>query len=598
MGQKSGQGAEDRVPPAVDGISVNCCVKPQCRNFRVPAVNFRNDPCYTISGMKNDGQSIKCRECGSFYAIKSNLAISEEIERLNRREIRSNVYRQDGDCCHNVQCPNFGLLVVDFPPLYRRIGNTPAGNQRFQCKSCGKRFTQGSKKRKSHPQNKSHLNDALFKFIVNKGVGRRVSEIMDLSPPTSIRKVDMFYERSIAFLHERESRLPDMKLGRLRLATDRQDYNVNWTVRKDKRNVILTAIGTADLASGYVFGMDVNYDSRIDLECLEASNEFTNDLSLKPFNRCHARLWTSPDYLQGVKAHHEYIKRVDALLSTYENQSLPLPLTHAGLTYALDQMSDEQGLDVNEQSSITRLPQQGAQVHLEYTMYAHFQRLYHLIGHAWQLRFYVDQEAGINRAVNVAFGDRVVTGDCHALYIKINKELTVDERRALVRLTSKTAERMIKDGFLSSEREAYECMMYESLQTPIRFKGRSEQWYSVPIHRINECEKHVAFISNDQLLSEEDKVNIMLDASLHPIDTFFMSVRRRLSALERPIHSQSNTGRVWTGYSPYNPAVIEKQIQIMRLYYNYCLPGKDGRTPAERLGLAKGPVEIRKILYP
>lgn len=90
----------------------------------------------------------------------------------------------------------------------------------------------------------------------------------------------------------------------------------------------------------------------------------------------------------------------------------------------------------------------------------------------------------------------------------------------------------------------------------------------------------------------------MLDASLHPIDTFFMSVRRRLSALERPIHSQSNIGRVWTGYSPYNPAVIEKQVQIMRLYYNYCLPGKDGRTPAERLGLAKGAVEIRKILYP
>lgn len=598
MGQKSGQGAEDRVPPAVDGINVNCCAKPQCRNFRVPALNLRQDSHYTISGMKSAGQSIKCRECGSFYAIKSNLAIAEEVEHLSRKEVRANVYRQDGACCYNIECPSFGLHVENFISLYRRIGNTPAGNQRFQCKLCGKRFTQGSKKRKSHPQSKSHLNDALFKFIVNKGVGRRASEVMDISPPTIMRKVDMFYERSIAFLHERESRLPEMELGRLRLATDRQEYNVNWTARKDKRNVILTAIGTADLASGYVFGMDVNYDSRIDLNTIEASNEFSNDAQMKPFNRHHARLWTSIDYRQGVKAHHEYIKHVDALLSAYENQSLSLPLTHAGLTYALDEMSDEQGLDVNEQSSTTRLPQHGAQVHLEYTMYAHFHRLQQLIGHAWQLRFYLDQEAGINRAVNMAFADKILAGDCHALFIRINKELTVDERRALVKLTQKSAARMVEEGFAIDERHAHENIVRESLQLPIRFKGRPEEWFLVPIHRINECEKHTAFISNDALLSEKDKISIMLDASLHPIDTFFMSLRRRLSALERPIHAQSNTGRVWTGYSPYNPAVIEKLVQIMRLYYNYCLPSKkDGKTPAERIGLAKGVVEIRKILY-
>jgi hypothetical protein len=69
--------------------------------------------------------------------------------------------------------------------------------------------------------------------------------------------------------------------------------------------------------------------------------------------------------------------------------------------------------------------------------------------------------------------------------------------------------------------------------------------------------------------------------------------------LERPISTTSNHGRVWTGKSPYNPQIIAKLLQILRVYYNYCKKSdKDGKTPAERIGLAKGAVEIRKILYP
>lgn len=91
---------------------------------------------------------------------------------------------------------------------------------------------------------------------------------------------------------------------------------------------------------------------------------------------------------------------------------------------------------------------------------------------------------------------------------------------------------------------------------------------------------------------------MLLDASLHPIDNFFQIVRRRISLLERPMHSQSNTGRIWTGKSPYNPETIHKLLQILRTYYNFCLKSDDGKTPAQRLGIAKSAVEIRKILYP
>lgn len=77
-------------------------------------------------------------------------------------------------------------------------------------------------------------------------------------------------------------------------------------------------------------------------------------------------------------------------------------------------------------------------------------------------------------------------------------------------------------------------------------------------------------------------------ASLHAIDCFFVQVRRRLSILERPISTSSRAGRTWYGYSAYNPETIVKILGIFRTFYNYCLAGQDGKTPAMRLGLAKG----------
>jgi hypothetical protein len=76
-----------------------------------------------------------------------------------------------------------------------------------------------------------------------------------------------------------------------------------------------------------------------------------------------------------------------------------------------------------------------------------------------------------------------------------------------------------------------------------------------------------------------------------------MQVRRRLSLLERPISSASSAGRKWHGYNPYRPVMIGKLLDIFRVFYNYVETGKDGQTPAMRLGLAKGKVDVEDIIY-
>lgn len=265
MVQISGQAPQPRVPEKTsDNIDLNVCVNPTCQNFNVSPTQSRKDPSYKLT-RDNNKPRIQCVSCGRMYIIKSNLAVSEEVERLCYKAVLSKVYCQDGFGCHNVNCAQFGVYAETPSIHYRRRGLTSAGHPRFQCKACSTTFTRGSEKRKSHPLTKSHTNEQLFKLLVNQIALNRLKEVIELSPQTIYEKIGMFYERSVAFMQERESRLKRVELKTMRLSSDRQEYGVNWTHRENRRNVVLSAIGSADSYTGYVFGMEVNFDPAVNL---------------------------------------------------------------------------------------------------------------------------------------------------------------------------------------------------------------------------------------------------------------------------------------------------------------------------------------------
>ncbi len=82
---------------------------------------------------------------------------------------------------------------------------------------------------------------------------------------TIYRKIDFIYEQCSKFLEAREARLlRGMTLPKMYIAVDRQFYVINWRVRKDKRNIILYGIASADNGSGYVFSNNINYDVSLD----------------------------------------------------------------------------------------------------------------------------------------------------------------------------------------------------------------------------------------------------------------------------------------------------------------------------------------------
>jgi len=106
------------------------------------------------------------------------------------------------------------------------------------------------------------------------------------------------YRKCVALAGVRERSLLDgsLALPKMYLSTDRQTLAVNWSNRKDRRNVMLQAIATADLTSGFVFGMDLNFDSPLNLDEIQAEAEANGDVGLPQAYRRYARLWLKNDY--------------------------------------------------------------------------------------------------------------------------------------------------------------------------------------------------------------------------------------------------------------------------------------------------------------
>jgi hypothetical protein len=124
-------------------------------------------------------------------------------------------------------------------------------------------------------------------------------------------------------------------------------------------------------------------------------------------------------------------------------------------------------------------------------------------------------------------------------------------------------------------------------------------WLRHPIPTKDEPEKliwHVTVGANSYA-DDLDHLAALYDlARLKGIDQFFMQVRRRFSLLERMLNRAGRGERLWNIYSPYEPVVVQRLVNVFRVFYNFSKTGDDGKTPAMRLGMAAGPVDIGRII--
>ena len=373
-----------RVPPADGGIQSNFCRNINCDNFgveplqNVPRGTSRpgGDGYRLNAGGRQNKTKLHCTKCGQSSSIKSNAGIREELKRIS-----AYLEPTPMPSCPNVDCASHGISVLDDPARYHSHGYTSAGSPRWRCKACRKVF---SARKANRDQLMSHKNAIIFRMLVNKGALKGMARVADVSPQTVYDKIDFIHRQCLAFLAGRERQIATLGLRRLYISSDRQDYVLNWSSRKDRKNTAITAVASADNRSGYVFGMQTNIDPSVDTERMEAEAIVAGDFAiLEPSFRRFARFWTTPDYETA---------KID------DPAGVPSRLSDTGdvradVVAGYDEMAAIADPEAKERApTTTALPTSCAQVHFEYTVHAHFRLLRRMLGDVGKIRFFMDQD--------------------------------------------------------------------------------------------------------------------------------------------------------------------------------------------------------------
>lgn len=568
-----------RIPPEHGGVQVNHCKSPDCLNYGIAAEqkSVPGSNRYTLEG-KRGIASCRCTSCGVEFPLKSNVCIVEEVERL-----ASYLPPPGPLCCPNKVCTNYaGQVPAGTDGAYASFGKTTIGNPRWRCNVCGKTFSQNLKA--IARQREPHKNKAIFKLLVNKMPVRRIMEVTDIHPRTFYNRLDFLHRQCQSFAAGRERALANLPIRRLYLGVDRQDYLVNWQGRKDKRNTRLSALAVVDNEYGYCFGAHLNFDPSLDKKAIQAEVEKNGDLD-KPYpHRRFARLW--------IDADHE---KASAKSMIAKQRKLGLAAEIDEIYNAAMARDDIESPDTP--SPATRLPEYGMLVHGEYTMYGCFFFLKRLLGNVQKWRFFLDQDPGLRAACLAVFRHEIQNRTVDAFYVGIAKDLTVDEKRQKY-LEAKARFEQAQAAHPAMKPMVVKLMLIKERLAAMTAHGKWEdRWLAHPFPTMGEPEKAVACLTDFGDYDEDHRAWLYNKASLHGVNAFFNQVRRRLSLLERPIHSKTNRGRIWYGYSPYDPGNVIKVLDIMRTVHNYILTGKDGKTPAQRLGLAQAPLDYEDIIY-
>jgi transposase-like protein len=550
---------------------------------------------YIAVGVGKGVSGLKCLLCGEVFPMQSNLAIAEELLRI------SAYLEPSRPKCSNQNCVS--TPKQNFKPP-TRFGVNRHGTPRYKCPNCGKTFTYGGKSTKR--QRETHVNRDVFRHLVNTVPLRRIIKLLGISTSVLYDRIDFIYEQCRLFAGARERTLIDRAdLGRRRISVDRQKLMVNWSSKKQRRNTTILSIASADQDTGYVYGTHLNFDEELDdVEVSRDLGRFGDHHLAQPFRR-YARVWLERDYERAAKR-ADSLRKVKTEAPKLIAPSLEHRLVNEVSGRYEDAIAREVIDDGNEPSQNSRTPAKGMLLHEQVVMHAHIQFISRLLQRATKIRFYLDQESGLRAAFMAAQADRVLNRTADAFYVQVMKEGTVDQKRGLVGKSIK-AFRKMREMHPHLTDEEVELFLISTEMERMREIGKwNDRWLQHPLSNMREPVKLICWLTdvaaptddkNEREAQLQRAARLYRRASLTEIDRFFMQLRRALTMAERGVVSASADRRLWFGKNAYNPGILAKLVEIFRTYFNYCEVGGDKRTPAMRMGLARGPVAEEDILY-
>jgi len=552
---------------------------------------------YIVVASGKGNPALKCSLCGEIFPMHSNLAIAEELLRISEY-LEPRIPR-----CPNLDCAGGSLCT--------KYGVNRFGTPRYKCQTCKKVFAFGGAPEKG--QHRTHQNRDIFCHLVNTVPLRRVMKLLDISASVLYARIDFIHRQCQLFAGERERTLLDRKdLGKRYISTDRQKLLVNWASKKSRKNTVLQSIASADQVTGYVYGAHLNFDPAMDEADVARELSKFGDQKLDPPFRRFARVWLEAEYTKA--AVRAGLRRAER--KAPDDESTTVTLTeklYQEVAGRYQNTVERVEMDDGEAPSLnTRAPAQGMLLHEQYVMQAHIQFVTRLLQRAEKLRFFVDQESGLRAALMAACPQRTLDRTADSFYVTVLKNVTVDQKRAYVAQSKRVLAKAVaalNEPEVDPElllRKAKVMLMRNEIARARKIGKWQDRWLLHPVSDMREPTKLICWLTDIEPSATDPKereeqlnhsARLYLKASCTEVDRFFMQVRRALTMAERGVISASAERRLWFGKNAYNPAVLVKLLEVFRTYFNYCEVGQDKRTPAMRMGLARGPVAPEDILY-
>ncbi|WP_296761604.1 hypothetical protein [Sediminimonas sp.] len=463
--------------------------------------------------------------------------------------------------CGTSGCFAQGMPTHDHPEFYRRFGKTAKGDPRWQCRLCQKTFSAG---RPARRQKRSDKNRMLFQMLCNDMSFAKICKITGMTYQDLYKRIDFFHDQVRGFLVEREDFSEvDFHRSGSRFATDSQTLMINWPTRRQRTSVAIQHLCTAHARSGYIMEASLQFDPSMSMQEAEDIAQNANEEHASIAFRNHARVWTQTEF--------------DAYLVKLQKQK-SVKITN-----------------------LYQLPQRGVLVRYDILQHAHALWLRDLLSSTdAPLYFVMDDDRGLQQAFSSAFANEIRERRADLAVVSFDKGMTNDRRNQVVAagqafLSGLTGVSHAQLRNLSNQDYA-DLVDKEVAIMKVLGQRPLEMGFHYPFPRKSEPNKQVKILTDRPSRSPRSSARMLRLATLRSVDSYFHKFRSNVRFASRPAISSGSVGQTWKRQYLYKPDTMVKLAEIYRFYHNWCDPGEDKKTPAMRLGLARGRIYERDFM--
>lgn len=510
---------------------------------------------------KDNDKTFLCGACKRTSILKNNRAVVEEYRRLRGRFKPE----PDRDACKNPGCENCGKPASKNPDLYRKTGKTAGGTQRWKCKACLQTFSIGSRIRR---QKRSHLNRDIFWLLTHEASISKICDFTGLCARDVYAKIDFIYKCVVDFTARREGQFKDVNWGMVgrRFASDSQTLFLNWPNKRTRAQIQVPHLCTAHANTGYIMAAHLALDPEADVEAIEEEMLKCDDFELPRAFRLQARVWSETEF-------EEYLDKMTRGVKIH-----PFEAPYVSMDL--------------------QLPHVGAMVRQDIMQLAHAFYIRRCLGKTDdRFTFVLDSDSGLALSFVSAFAPLIKARRVDVAVVKFDKYQSNDQRNYLVQDGLDALYNASGIGRsewykkpVAEKNEILDEIIEKMLKNHIC--GTPFDW---PFHTKSEPLRSIRLLTDHPTMDPRRRARLMRLSTLRSVDSYFHKVRSNLRFAARPGHTPSSNHRAWDRHYLYNPATMVKLVEIYRFAHNWLAAKGRKSTPAMKLGLAKGPIDLKDL---